>query len=597
VVNALIEMRVAVIGREKCTREVCGYQCMKICPGVKMREEVVVVGADGFPVIDEQLCTGCGLCVKRCPVSCIKVINLPTETGKPTFQYGPNTFRLHGFPLPKEKAVVGIIGVNGIGKTTALQLLSGAIKPNFGHFAREASWEELKNEFRGSEIQSYLEQLKQKKIRVSHKPQYLDKLASGKATAGELLKKCDERKAFGQLVELLELEPFLDRKLIELSGGELQRLAIACAMARDASVYFFDEPSSYLDVRQRLNAAKAIRLLAENAAVVVVEHDLALLDYLSDFVQVLYGAKGAYGVVSRVKASRNGVNEFLAGYLKDENVRFRDYAIRFERGAPREFSGKPKYSYSALGKTFGEKGFQFSAEAGGFSDSEVIGILGPNAIGKSTFVKLLAGVEEPDEGSGFAQKMSVAYKPQYPSSQFDGTARQLMAEQKNFDRELFDAEARQRLEINELLDKEVKKLSGGELQRLSIALVLCAQAQVRLFDEPSAFLDVEQRLHAADLIRRIADKTEVPCFVVDHDLLFVDRVSDRVVLFEGIPSRKGRASAPLGLRQAMNSFLEGMDLTFRRDAESGRPRANKKGSQLDVEQRSKREYYYVSTED
>ncbi|NYZ75135.1 ribosome biogenesis/translation initiation ATPase RLI [Candidatus Micrarchaeota archaeon] len=589
-------MRVAVIGRDKCTREICGYQCMKICPGVKMREEVIVVGPDGFPVIDEELCTGCGLCVKRCPVSCIKVINLPGESGKPTFQYGPNTFRLHGFPLPKEKAVVGIIGVNGIGKTTALQLLSGALKPNFGHFARDASWEELKNEFRGSEIQSYLEKLKGRKIRVSYKPQYLDKLASAKTTAAELLKKCDERRAFAQLVKTLELGLFLDRKLSELSGGELQRLAIACAMARDATVYFFDEPSSYLDVRQRLNVAKAIRSLAETTAVVVVEHDLALLDYLSDFVQVLYGAKGAYGVVSHVKASRNGVNEFLAGYLKDENVRFRDYAIKFDRGAPREFFGNPKFSYTALSKTFGEKGFDFSAEAGGFSDSEVLGILGPNAIGKSTFVKLLAGVEEPDEGRGFTKKLSVAYKPQYPSSQFDGTARQLIAEQKNFDREVFDADVRQRLEISELLDKEVGKLSGGELQRLSIALVLCTQAQVRLFDEPSAFLDVEQRLHSADLIRRIADKTEVPCFVVDHDLLFIDRVSDRIVLFDGVPSKKGRAGAPLSLKRAMNSFLEQMDLTFRRDAESGRPRANKKGSQLDVEQRGKGEYYYVSAE-
>ncbi|MEW5955175.1 MAG: ribosome biogenesis/translation initiation ATPase RLI [Candidatus Micrarchaeota archaeon] len=588
-------MRIAVIGREKCTREVCGYQCMKICPGVKMREEVVVVGSDGFPVIDEDLCTGCGLCVKKCPVSCIKVINLPGERGRPTFQYGPNSFRLHGFVLPKEKAVVGIIGVNGIGKTTALQLLSGALKPNFGRFGREASWEELKNEFRGTEIQSYLEALKKKKTRVSHKPQYLEKLASARTTAAELLRKCDERKAFGQLAEMLELAPFLNRRLNELSGGELQRLAIACAIARDAHVYFFDEPSSYLDVRQRLNAAKTIRSLAETASVAVVEHDLALLDYLSDYVQVLYGAKGAYGVVSRLKASRAGVNEFLSGYLKDENTRFREHAIRFERGAPREFSAKPKYSYSALRKSFGN-GFELVAEAGGFSDSEVVGILGPNAIGKSTFVKLLAGVEEPDEGTGFAQRLSVAYKPQYPSSQFDGTARQLVSEQKGFDRELFDAEVCRRLEVGELLDKEVRHLSGGELQRLSIALVLCADAKVRLFDEPSAFLDVEQRLHAADLIRRIADKTEVPCFVVDHDLLFVDRVSDRVVLFDGIPSRKGRASAPTSLRQAMNSFLREMDLTFRRDAETGRPRANKKGSQLDAEQREKGEYYYASAD-
>jgi len=593
---ALVEMRVAVIARQKCTREVCGYQCMKICPGVKMREEVVVVGSDGFPVIDEQLCSGCGLCVKRCPVNCIKVINLPKERGTPSFQYGPNSFRLYGFPLPKENSVVGIIGVNGIGKTTALQLLSGALKPNFGHFARQASLEEIKNEFRGSELQAYLEQLGEKKIRVSVKPQYLDKLASANAGAGELLRKCDETSSFDWLVQALELAPFLERRLSELSGGELQRLAIACAAARDAQVYFFDEPSSYLDVRQRLKAAKAIRSLAQKASVVVIEHDLALFDYLSDYVHVLYGVKGVYGVVSRLKGSRNGVNEFLDGYLKDENTRFRDYSIRFECGAPRQFSGKPRYSYSAMKKTFGANGFELVAEGGGFSDSQVTGILGPNAVGKSTFVKLLAGVEEPDEGTGFTEKLSVAYKPQYPSSNFDGTVRQLVSEQKGFDRELFDAEVCNRLEVSELLDKQVQKLSGGEMQRLSIALVLCSEARVKLFDEPSAFLDVEQRLHAADLIRRIADKTGVPCFVVDHDILFIDRVSDCIILFDGVPSKKGRASAPTSLRQAMNSFLREMDLTFRRDAETGRPRANKKGSQLDVEQREKGEYYYASPE-
>ncbi len=87
-------MRIAVIDRDKCTREVCGYQCIKACPGVRMGEETVSKDPVGWPVIDEELCTGCGLCVKRCPVKAIKVINLPEEKGRPVFQYGPNAFRL-----------------------------------------------------------------------------------------------------------------------------------------------------------------------------------------------------------------------------------------------------------------------------------------------------------------------------------------------------------------------------------------------------------------------------------------------------------------------------------------------------------------------
>jgi ATP-binding cassette subfamily E protein 1 len=87
----------------------------------------------------------------------------------------------------------------------------------------------------------------------------------------------------------------------------------------------FDEPSSYLDVKQRLKAAKMIRsLLAADNFVIAVEHDLSILDYLSDFICVLYGNPGAYGVVTMPYSVREGINIFLAGFIPTENFRFRE---------------------------------------------------------------------------------------------------------------------------------------------------------------------------------------------------------------------------------------------------------------------------------
>jgi ATP-binding cassette subfamily E protein 1 len=127
----------------------------------------------------------------------------------------------------------------------------------------------------------------------------------------------------------------LDRDVRVLSGGELQRFAICVVAIQTSDVYMFDEPSSYLDVKQRLTAAAMIRQILETADgdrryVVVVEHDLAVLDYLSDFVCVLYGSPGGYGVVTMPHSVRNGINAFLGGYIHSENLRFRDHALTFK---------------------------------------------------------------------------------------------------------------------------------------------------------------------------------------------------------------------------------------------------------------------------
>ena len=579
--------RIAIIDRDLCTKEKCGYQCMKVCPGVRMGEETVSVNEEGFPIISEELCTGCGLCPKRCPVNCITIINLAHEKTNPIYQYGLNAFRLYGLPLP-QSGVVGLIGKNGIGKSTAIKLMAGQLQPNFADFGVKLTPEEIQAKL-SPDLQNYFRTIHDKKLKVSLKPQNVNKIPElFRGKAGELLEKSDERKAAKEATELFSLQEVLAKRVSELSGGELQRLAIAVAYCKDADLYYFDEPAAYLDIGQRLAVARALKLLAKQKNVVVIEHDLAIFDYLSDYVHVFYGQENAYGIVSGVKAARSGINEYLDGYLKDENTRFRDHAITFSLASATEAKAKAiKFTYPALEKKFPL--FSFSSDAGDIRSGEVVGILGENAIGKSVFMKMIAGVDKPDNGE-MLSSLRISYKPQYVKAEegvevgelFLGAGLDLA----------FMEQAKKRLSIGMLMEKKLTQLSGGELQRVAIALTLSKDADLYLFDEPSAFLDIEQRLEFADLLQSLISNSKKSAFVIDHDLVLLDAVSSRMMIFGGKAGVKGHAGAPMGKREGMNGFLKNADITLRRDKDSKRPRINKPDSALDREQKEAGEYYY-----
>lgn len=573
--------RIAVIDRDKCAKEKCGYQCIKACPGVRMGEETIKAENNDFPIISEPLCTGCGICVKKCPYGAIKIVNLPFETGKPIYQYGVNQFRLYGLPLPKEKNIVGLVGPNGVGKSTALKLLSGKLRPNLGK--ENASIEEILSMFRGNEIQAYLEKLYSVGVNVAYKPQNLDALASD-ILLETFLKQFGDDKKIEKVIEEFELKNCRKRRMKELSGGELQRVAMAAVLLKDADVYYIDEPSSYLDIKQRIRmTGKMLKEKLQDKSVLVVEHDLAVLDYLSDYVHVFFGESGAYGMVSGIKGSRVGVNEFLDGYIKEENIRFRDHAISFKVKSETEGGGKG-FEYPPLKKTF--EGFELRCEGGKIRKGETMGILGANGIGKTTFIKMLAGVEKPDEGEvNFAMK--IAYKPQYLTAE----DMLVMDYFRNVDSEIMN-DLKYRLNLEPLMMKNMTNLSGGELQRVSIAKCLSMDADLLLFDEPSAFLDIEQRIDCAETIKKVIKKYEKTAFIVEHDISFIDSTSNRLIVFEGEPGKSGKASAPLSVRDGMNQFLKEMNITMRREKQSGRPRINKPDSVMDAEQKKVGEYFY-----
>ncbi|MEE8180576.1 MAG: ribosome biogenesis/translation initiation ATPase RLI, partial [Nitrosopumilaceae archaeon] len=391
--------RVAVLDKELCQPKKCGLECIKYCPVNKSGADCIILNEQIKKAqIDENICNGCGICVKVCPFDAITIVNLATELGtEKIHQYGLNSFRLYRLPTPKKGEVVGLLGRNGIGKSTVINILSGNIKPNLGKYDNPPDWDEILKFYSGTELKSHFEQIKDNQIKTSIKPQQVYQVAQAfDGTGKELLEKYDERGVSNQLIKELGLENSVDQGLKELSGGELQRLAVAVAVSKDSDFYFFDEPSSYNDVFQRIKVARTIQNLSKiGKTVMVVEHDLTFLDFLSDYIEVLYGETAAYGIVSTVMSTKVGINVFLDGYLPSENVRFRDKKFTFDASASTvEFQeGNEVITYPILEKKY--PSFSVTIEAGGVRKGEVVGIVGANALGKTTMMKMIAGVEKP----------------------------------------------------------------------------------------------------------------------------------------------------------------------------------------------------------
>ncbi|MFW6110750.1 MAG: ribosome biogenesis/translation initiation ATPase RLI [Thermoproteota archaeon] len=589
--------RVAVLDAERCKPKRCNRVCYRFCPMVRSHKETIHF-ENKKAVIVENLCSGCGICVKKCPFNAIAIINLPDELETDcSHRFSENGFKLYRLPKPSPGIVLGLLGQNGIGKSTTLKILSGQIKLNLGKYEDPPDWDVIIRHFRGSSLQDYFRKMAEGDLKVSRKPQYVDKIpraVSGKV--GEILEEVDERGELEKVAKRLELRHFWDRPLEVLSGGELQRVAVTVAICREADVYLLDEPSSYLDVKQRLEVARGIRSLKEEGkTVIVAEHDLAIIDYLSDQICVFYGEPGVYGIISNVHSVRAGINVYLQGYIPDENVRFRKESIVFHEKPPTPSfaAGETLLDWGELEKTY--EGFELIARSGEIKRGEVIGILGPNGIGKTTFIKILAGVEESNNGRDFS-KFKVGYKPQYISAEYQGTVKQLL---KNIAKEKFisswyKTEILDPLGINELSDRQISELSGGELQKVAIAACLSRDVELYLLDEPSAYLDVEERLNMAHTIRRVVETQNTTAFVVEHDVVAQDFIADRLMIFTGEPGVRGVANPPTSLREGMNLFLKEMGVTFRRDSTTKRPRVNKEGSELDRLQKQIGEYYYTS---
>jgi ATP-binding cassette subfamily E protein 1 len=586
--------RIAILLRDRCHPKECQWECQNYCPPVRMGQECIVAGPDGKPVISETLCIGCGICVHKCPFDAIKILNTPqADEAEIVHRYGQNGFRLYRLPLPPTKGITGILGPNGTGKSTALRVLAGTELPNLGQYETAPTWAKVLERYRGTSLYAHFQKVSKGQLRTAIKPQYVDRLAESGATVREHVEAGG--RASPTLLDEVGLSSKANRKLGELSGGELQRAAIARTLATDADLYLLDEPSSYLDIVHRLSVARLLRRLGTDRSVVVVEHDLALLDYLADQAHLVYGEEAAFGVISHPLPMRTAVNTYLDGYLKDENVRFRTEPVRFVSHPPKPPGRRNVLvRFPPLEKRF--DGFHVSVGEGEIARGETVGIVGPNATGKTTFVKMLAGVEPPTSGAP-PVGVTVSYKPQYLRATQPTSLRERMSALQadpTFDGKIFERELVPALRLDSLLDVAMPDLSGGELQRAAVALCLARPATLYLLDEPSAYLDADERIAMARLLRRQVERSAAAALVVDHDVYFLDLACDALMAFRfnSKDGTEGVGEGPFPMRDGMNRLLREVQVTFRRDSETLRPRINREGSGLDREQRASGDYYY-----
>ncbi|KAJ1813863.1 Fe-S cluster-binding ribosome biosynthesis protein, partial [Coemansia sp. RSA 2599] len=573
--------RIAIVSADKCKPKKCRQECKKVCPVNKMGKMCIDVWPTSkISSISEELCIGCGICVKRCPFGAITIINVPANLDKETtHRYSANSFKLHRLPMPRPGQVLGLVGANGTGKSTALKILSGKCKPNLGNYASPPDWEDIIKYFRGSELQNYFTKVLEDDLHTITKPQWVDQLARiVKDTVENVLHKKSDLDNFGYIIKELDLKDVMTREVSQLSGGELQRFAIAVTCVQRADVYMFDEPSSYLDVKQRLNAARVIRsMLSSTNYVVCVEHDLSVLDYLSDYICMLYGTPSVYGVVTMPYSVREGINIFLDGHIPTENMRFREESLSFrmaEQLTEEEIRRHHDYKYPRMQKSMGS--FKLTVEEGSFTDSQCVVLLGENGTGKTTLIRMLAGLLEPDNGEEIPQ-LHMSYKPQKISPKFPGTVRMLLLKkiQSAFMNSQFQTDVVKPMNIEGIIDQEVKHLSGGELQRVALVLALGTPADVYLIDEPSAYLDSEQRIIASKVIKRFILHHKKTAFIVEHDFIMATYLADSVIVMEGTASVEATANSPQSLLSGMNRFLRSLNITFRRDPTNYRPRINK----------------------
>lgn len=623
--------RIAIIDKEKCKPTKCNFECGLICPQNRQGKNCVeLVDIEDITIsssnkkiakINESICIGCGLCAKPpqnrgCPFGAVMIVNIPTEiSGDVIMRYNENGFRLYRMPILKVGKVLGFIGQNGIGKSTIVNILSNKLKPNFEKFGASMNDQEIITKFRGTEMHKYMTKLYNDELVISSKPQHVDSLVKHlkQKKVDPIVRqyiqnrcKCDPMSEwYLNVINTLDLDKILDSKVQTLSGGELQRLVCATTLLTEANVYIFDEFTNYLDVRQRLNVAKLIREISnENRYIAIIEHDLAILDYISDYICILYGRPSAYGVVSRPLSTASGINDYFDGFIPSENMRFRSNEYDLGTLDVVESTGI-KYSDSRIeyqANIVEFPSFKLNIEAGDFPiEGSMTIIMGKNGTGKSTFINHIAR----------EMQSTISHKPQYlsvdhfqlPNGTYPTVGEFLFRNIKeSYTNDLFKSDVVRPMMISTIEDRPLNELSGGEAQRFWITYCLGQKAHIYLIDEPSACLDIEQRVTTTKVFKKFFMHNKKVGFIVEHDMMMAvslgSEQNSQAVLVEELVSdmnivRESVARKPTSFVVGVNDFLRSLNVTFHTSTHSRhkRPRINKANSVKDREQKAQNKYY------
>lgn len=611
--------RIAIVDQAKCKPNKCKKECISFCPPQSGGKEVIKIvdiedmGLAKQPVVKsndkkkiaqivESQCIGCNICVRKCPFDAIKIVNLPSENKNDiVHRYLPNGFRLYKLPILKTNSIIGILGENGVGKTTLINILSKQIIPNFEQ-GEQPDTKKILSKFRGTVFFDYLKDLYSNNLTISIKSQKIKDQMLNTTVRNYFLTHKINLENYSDILTDLEITHLLDNSMTNLSGGELQRVLCCKTICSNADVYVFDEPSNYLDIKQRLAVTKLIRKLSDpKKYVIVIDHDLSMLDYMADEIFIIYGKPGAFGIVSNPMTTLNGINVYLDGYIPGENVRFR----------PDEFNLKTTQELDAsthilsksnpikyLGGTVEYPNYKLNIPDAEISLTDGINvILGPNGTGKTTFIKYLA--KTLDIGISYKeQTLSIEKYKNKNNGEYPSVNELLYQQiQSSYTDQKFISEVVRPLDIGDIQDRKINELSGGELQRVLVILCLGTPASIYLIDEPSANLDIEKRICMIKVIKRHILNNHKCGFIIEHDIMmavsFAQEVTSKILLVEsnivdGV--KQSTVSDYMNFADGINNFLNTLNITMRLSGHN-RPRINKNNSQLDKEQRELGKYY------
>ncbi|KAJ3425958.1 atp-binding cassette sub-family e member [Anaeramoeba flamelloides] len=660
--------------------------------------------------IDLDVCVGCMICVKRCKPKALSFLNVESIFTKKIFEYATDNYWLSSIPFPQPGKILGIMGGDFLGKSTILKLLSGKLIPT----KDQKNWEKYLISNRKTGIVEYLNKIYNDEMKIRFKVQRLENyIRNFKGKIHKQFEKSGVINMKEEILTKLSITNLGSRDFTQTSANELQRIAIGLTVINECNIYIIDQPTDFLDIEARYRIAKIIRSLSKgDNYIIVVDHDLSFLDYVSDICSFVYGVPSKHGYSSQVQPVREGINDYLQGYDNHLQYQFRSTALKFldpnlnkncekineienekvkvkvkENETENENENKNKkenqkekvnenenekekenenenekvnekenvkenkkekekekererekdkeeetkignqtekenenqkekhkktnkfnennsnnskifdISYQNMQKRY--QNYQLTVKEGIITKKDrIIVLLGKNGSGKTTFMKMLAGVISPEEEVEIS-KFKCSYKSQKVIPRYKGTVKELF-EQKisnSFQDQDFNDLVIKPLQISKFYTFKVRELGGKEITLVALCLALGKTVDLYILDEPFQYLDSEQQIKCANVIRNFMTKYEKRCLISLHNLMITHFLANSIIVFEQIEPQLFIANSIESVYNGLNRFLNLLQITACIDKNTHRLRLNKNTSQKDVQQKKNNVYFFVPKRD